>query len=208
MLKRRITIHLHGSLRKLWPDPIEVVAATAHEALELVTPQIPGFQPTATGYKRVVVGGCDTYEDLHNPLSSDDLHIYPQLNGGKNGGVTQILVGVALVGLAFVTAGASLAGLGAAVSATMAGGATFGAVMSTTLFMIGVSTVIGGLVTLIMPQPSLGNNATEAEASKYLGVPQSTTKIGTLIRVIYGKRRVGFHYLSFNQNARNYRPST
>lgn len=206
-MKRRISVHLHGSLRKIHPEPITIVAATAADAIELITKQLPGFQPTAAGYKHVRVEGHATLERLHDPLKVDELHIYPQMNGGKNGGFTQILIGIALVGLTIITAG-GFAGVAAAVAGSMAAGATFGMVLTATMFMMGVSTVIGGLITLMMPQPSLGGNASQQEASKYLGVPSSTTRIGTTVRVIYGLRRVGFHYLSFAQNSRNYAPAT
>ena len=200
-----INVHLHGSLRKLASGPIRVAAATAAEAIELITSQLPGFQPTAQGYKHIRVADYPTVEELHRPLKGEDLHIYPQMNGGKDQGFVQILIGAALIAATVVTAG-GFAGVAAAVSTTMAGTAGFGAMLTATVFMTGVSTVIGGLVSLIMPQPTM-NPGNAQEASKYLGVPSSTTKIGTTIRVIYGLRRVGFHYLAFNTNARNYTPS-
>lgn len=198
-----IEVHLHGSLRKIHPAPIRVAASTAAEAIELITSQLPGFQPTAQGYKHIRVEGYPSEAALRGPLQGDELHVYPQMNGGKNGGFTQILIGAALIAATVVTAG-GFAGVAAAVSTTMAGTAGFGAMLTATVFMTGVSAVIGGLTTLLMPQPTMGN---AQEASKYLGVPSSTTKIGTTIRVIYGLRRVGFHYLAFNTNARNYNPS-
>jgi predicted phage tail protein len=200
-MTKRIQVFLHGSLRKIHPEPIEISAGTAWQAIEMVTTQLPGFQPTAQGYKSIRVAGHPTVERLHDPLTDDELHIYPQISGGKNGGFVQVLVGVALIGITLITAGGA-AGVATAIAGSMQAGATFGMVMTATAFMMGVSTVIGGIVTLLMPQPSMGNNATAQEASKYLGVPQSTTAIGTTIRVIYGMRRVGFHYLSFVQNAK------
>lgn len=205
-MKRRLTIHLHGSLRKIHDEPISVYAETAAEALELVTCQLPGFQPTAQGYKHVRVEGYDTERALRDNLVSNELHIYPQMNGGKNQGFTQILIGVALIAATVVTAG-GFGAVAAAVGATMTGAGGFGAMLTATVFMTGVSTVIGGLTTLLMPQPTM-NPGNAQEASKYLGIPSSTTTIGTTIRVIYGLRRVGFHYLSFGTNARNYAPES
>lgn len=200
-----IEVHLHGSLRKIHPEPIRIFASTAAEALELITSQLPGFQPTAQGYKHVRVEGFSSEADLRQPLDQAELHIYPQMNGGKNQGFTQILIGAALIAATIVTAG-GFAGVAGAVGATMAGTAGFGAMLTATVFMTGVSMVMGGLVSLLMPQPSLSQSNSQ-EASKYLGTPSSTTKIGTTIRVIYGLRRVGFHFLSFNTNARNYSPA-
>jgi predicted phage tail protein len=208
-MKRLISIHLHGSLRKIHAETIKVWAESAFDAITLATTQLAGFKPTAAGYKRVRVAGFDKIEDFHNPITVDELHLYPQLNGGKNGGFTQILIGATLIAAAFVlaplTAGMSL---GLAFGAMAAGAGTLGTMVVTSLFMIGVSTAIGGLTQLIMPQPSLGGSDANQEASKYLGVPGSTTAIGTTIRVIYGFRRVGFQFLSFNTNARNYAPGS
>lgn len=203
-MKRRVTVHLHGSLRKIHAEPIPVSAASAREALELVTSQLPGFQPTAQGYKHIRLEGFSTVASLEDDLKVDEIHVYPQLNGGKNGGFTQILVAAAMIAVAFVVAGPG--GIAAAASAVAAGTATFGQLVIASLFMMGVSTAIGGLVNLLFPQPTM-NPGKDQDASKYLGVPSSTTKIGTTIRVIYGLRRVGFHYLSFNTNARNYNPT-
>lgn len=202
-MKRRVTVHLHGSLRKIHAEPITIAASTAREAVELITTQLPGFQPTAQGYQHVRLEGFPTLDSLDQDLTVDEIHIYPQFNGGKNGGFTQILVAAAMIAVAFVIAGPG--GMAAAVSATIAGTATFGQLVAATLFMMSISTAIGGLIQLLFPQPSM-NPGNDQEASKYLGVPSSTTKIGTTIRVIYGLRRVGFHYLSFNTNARNYNP--
>lgn len=200
-----IEVHLHGSLRKIHPEPIRIFASTAAEALELLTSQLPGFQPTAQGYKHVRVEGFSSEQALREPLDQAELHVYPQMNGGKNGGFTQILVGAVLIAATIVTAG-GFAGVAGAVGATMAGTAGFGAMLTATVFMTGVSMVMGGLVSLLMPQPSMSTSNSQ-EASKYLGSPSSTTKIGTTIRVIYGLRRVGFHFLSFQTNARNYSPA-
>lgn len=204
-MKRRVTIHLHGSLRKIHADPVPVYASSPAEALELVTCQLPGFQPTAQGYKHVRVEGFPSEAALRGDLLVDELHIYPQMNGGKNTGFTQILVGFAMIAATVITAG-GFAGVAAAMSATMAGTAGFGAMLTASVFMMGVSTVIGGLTSLLMPQPTMSPGNAQ-EASKYLGGGGSTTKIGTTIRVIYGLRRVNFHYLSFSTSSRNYRPT-
>lgn len=201
---RRVRVHLRGSLRSIHNGPIEVVVHTAAEAIAAVCGQLPGFKPDANGYKRIRVKDHPTEASLYEDLAVDDLHIFPQVNGGKNSGFTQILVAAVLIAAVFVTMGGA-AGLVAAGGALAAGTATFGQFLAVSLFMTGVSMAIGGLLAILMPAPSM-DGPKAVEGSKYLGTPRSTVAIGTTIRVIYGERRVGFHILAVNVNARNYAP--
>lgn len=83
MLRR---IHLHGSLKSIHPEPIEIRASTVAEALKAISRQLPGFGGNAiTGPLRVKVVGHETLESLLAPTDAQDIHIFPQLNGGKNG---------------------------------------------------------------------------------------------------------------------------
>lgn len=200
---KRVKVFLRGSLRKIHAEPIEVEVNTVAEAIEAVCGQLEGFKPDANGHKRVKIKDHPTEASLYEPISVDEIHIFPQLNGGKNGGWTQIIVSAVLITAAFFIAGP--AGMAAAGSAMAAGTATLAQFMAVSLFMVGISTGIGGLLTLLMPAPSM-DTAKQDEASKYLGTPKTTVAIGTTIRVIYGFRRVGFHIIAVNVNARNYAP--
>lgn len=181
-----VDVVLHGSLRKFHEGPIRVSAETAKEAIEAVTNQLPGFRPDPiNGRKRITVVDHDTLDKLVAPLKTNVLHIFPQFNGGKQGGFLQILIGAALIGLAFVTGGTSLA----------LGPLTFN--IGNTLFGIGAMMVLGGIMQFLAPTPKTDKE----NKSRYLGSPKNTTAIGTRIPIIYGEDRVGGQYLSFDISA-------
>lgn len=175
MLRR---IHLHGALKSIHPEPIEVNVATVAEAIELITGQLPGFQPNAIhGRREIQVAGFSTAKSLYAPTDVQDIHLFPPLAFGKNGGIFKMIVGVALVIV------------GVIVSAIPGFQAIGGALVS-----LGLSLVIGGLAQLLSPQPS----NTPEQRSKYLSNNQNTVQIGTPIPLLYGERRVAGQILSLN----------
>jgi predicted phage tail protein len=174
-------IFLHGSLRVIHPDPITVVADTVAEAIKAISVQLPGFRPNPlTGYKKIKIAGYDTAESLFIADKREEIHIFPQFCGGKQGGFIQIAIGALLVAASF------------AMTAT-----GFGAAFAPLLLKIGALLIIGGLLQL-MSAPARDKKDGAANKSYYLGTPKNTVEIGTRIPILYGRRRVGGHYLSFN----------
>jgi predicted phage tail protein len=171
-MRRRI--YLHGALKEIHEGPIEVVASTVAEAVKRVTMQLKGFRPTAKGgYRRIKVVGYDRLEDLFVE-GGEEIHLIPQLNGGKAGGFFQILLGAALIGVGLLT---SAAGFG---------------LLGSMMMKVGVLLLIGGILQLLqVPQANSPTNK-----SHYLGSPQNTVEIGTPIPILYGRRKVGGQILS------------
>lgn len=179
----RTKVHLHGLFSKFYDGPIEVVAKTAAEAVEAVARQVKGFRPdTITGRKRAVVVGFERVEDLFRPLTEDDrdIHLIPQLNGGKEGGFMQILLGGLFIAASFIP------GIGQS--------------LQMALLLNGAIMVLGGLIQLLMPQPEADTRTDNR--SRYLGAPGHTSRIGTRIPILYGKRKVFGHYLGFDIDAK------
>lgn len=174
MLRR---IHLHGSLKTLHPGPIEVYAASVAEALKAVTSQIPGFRGNAVeGPRRIKVMNYETVESLIVPSADEDLHVFPQLNGGKSGGFFQILIGAVLIAASFVPGLQAFAPI---------------------LLKIGIMMVIGGILQLFNT-PKRDNKDSVEKKSHYLGTPKNTVEIGTRIPILCGEDKIGGHYISFN----------
>lgn len=172
MLRR---IHLHGSLKQLHPGPIEVHAETPAEAIKAITRQIPGFRPNAVrGPWRVKLAGFETVESLIAPTDVQDLHLFPQLNGGKQGGFLQILLGAVLVAASF-----------------------FVPQFAPILLKLGAMMIIGGILQLFSA-PKRDDKDKEEKKSHYLGAPRNTVEIGTRIPILLGEGRIGGHYLSFD----------
>ncbi|CCV12924.1 tail assembly protein [Mesorhizobium sp. STM 4661] len=178
-------VYLHGGLAAFHDGPIEIMANTIAEVVESITRQLPGFAPHPTrGRQRIKVVGCETVESLFTNLGNQaEIHIVHQLNGGKSGGLGQILIGAALIGLGIFTFGAT----------------TFWGSM---LLKVGALSLLGGLSQLLAPTPE---NDTAKDQSRYLGSPKNTVAIGTRIPILYGEDRVYGQFLSFDINAREFR---
>ncbi len=178
---------LHGYLAHFHDGPITMSGETVAEIVEGVTRQLPGFAPhPIKGRHRIKVVGFETRESLYTPLETDveEIHIVPQLSGGKSGGLLQILLGVALIGVGFF--------LGA------------GTMLGSMLMKVGALALLGGLSQLLAPQPE-DDKSTQTK-SQYLGAPKNTVAIGTRIPILYGEFRVYGQFLSFDINAIEYKP--
>lgn len=180
-MRRRI--HLHGAFKSFHTGPIEIVAETVWEAIEAMTHQVLGFQPDPmTGRKRLKVIGYETIEKLKALGDKTiDIHVMPAMTFGKDGGLIQTVVGVALI----------VAGL------FMPPGSPW----QMAFISAGLSMTIGGVMQILSPQPQLGSSNDSEVRSKYLGGITNTVKIGTPIALLYGKCLVGGHIMSLNIDA-------
>lgn len=181
-------IYLHGYLAEFHDGPITMVGDTVAELIEGVTRQVKGFQPDPVrGRHRIKVAGFDTEESLHTHLGPEieEIHITPQMSGGKKGGLLQILLGAVLIGVGML--------IGA------------GTMIGSMMMKVGALALLGGLSALLAPQPEADKS--EQNRSAYLGAPKNTVKIGTRIPILYGEHLVFGHFLSFDINAIEYKPS-
>lgn len=204
MSRKRII--LHGYLKGLWSGPAEFEAETAAEAIYAFTRQTKAFN-IKPGQSRhcVRVVGFDDVSLLFHPTDVEEIHLVPDFSGGGGGGggFFKIGIGILLIaaamfipglqGLVLLEAGALGAGSAAITGATVA-------------FSMGLSLVLGGLMEIMSPAPKreVGNISAEAQAaaSRYLGAPKNTTRIGTRIGILYGRGQVYGHFLSFDINAK------
>lgn len=173
-------MYLHGPYAKFHDGPIEVFAETVAEAVKMVTSLVKGFAPSPrSGRKRIQVAGCNTLESLvERGGGPEEIHIFPQFNGGKRGGFVQILIGAVLIAASFL----------------LPGSLSF---LAPILLNIGISLVLGGILQLLSaPQRDRDN-----QKSRYLGTPPNTVEIGTRIPILYGEDLVGGHFLSVNISA-------
>lgn len=178
-------VYLHGSLATDTIKFVDVVANTIAEAVELVSRQIKTFKPDPlSGPRRVMVDGVEKKADLYNKFDGKEIHLAPALTFGKERGATQIIVGSILIVVGLVVA-------------------PFSPEWGAAITMYGIGMVVGGLIQMFSPQPKL--DGSDDKRSRYLGPAQNTVRIGTTIPLLYGRRRVGGHYLSVNVNAKSFR---
>lgn len=193
----KVKIVLHGYLKKLIPEGLFMTGYSAGEIVNGFFRQFPHLGPSPGKNRMAVqVQGFETKESLFAALTPDvkELHICPMLAGGK-GGFGQIILGIVIIGTAFMTGGASL----------VAGNLVFSSTLAGMFFNLGVSLVLGGLLGMLSPSPKLtqSDSTRDPAASQYLGATQNTVKIGTRIPLLWGKFRCYGHYLSFDVDAKD-----
>lgn len=164
------------------------------------------------GYQ-VLQGNQDFgYEEMLLPFGEKDLVIVPVLTGSGEG-VGQILAGIGLIALAFVTAGATIGLLGLAAPIAI----------SPILGGIGLALAVGGIAQAISPQPAVptlggfgsgfaggstrmgSRNRTNGPENVTSGIDgqqsyaytgaANTVGVGATVPLAYGKVLVGSHLL-------------
>ena len=127
---------------------------------------------------KVLVGDYEVGEDeLGHPIGQSDLHIVPVI-AGAGGTTRKILGGVALVGLAFATGGASLAG-----------GALTGSFLGTTAVNVGIGLALTGVSEMLAPTPKTPDFSSEQDprlSFQFSGI-QNTSRAGTPVPIVYGE---------------------
>ena len=141
-------------------------------------------------------------EGLVLPWSEREVFSIAPVIVGAGRGVGMILAGIALIGLAIVTGGSSLAltvGGFKALAATGAAAATATATFAAAVGNIGLFLLVGGVAQLISPTPSLGFNtgkeAARLESFSFSGIV-NTSKQGMAVQICYGRAFVGSAVIS------------
>jgi predicted phage tail protein len=206
-------VKVYGPLRKyLGQCRFEFVADTPAQAMKALCVNFPGLAQwlldrEAEGMAFRVTRGRDKItneapEGLVLPWSEREVFSIAPVIVGAGRGVGMILAGVALVGLAVVTGGSSLAltvGGFKALAATGAAAATATATFAAAVGNIGLFLLVGGVAQLISPTPSLGFNtgkeAARLESFSFSGIV-NTSKQGMAVPICYGRAFVGSAVIS------------
>ena len=185
------TIRIYGRLAKfLKRRKFEAEVSSAAEAVRFLVTNFPQLERhMADQHYRVSVGSYDlSAEELHDPAGHQEIKIMPVLAGA--GAVGRILLGVALIGLSFVSFGAGAwAGIGGwgATAAWTAGG-------SMAAFGLGAALVLGGVAQLLTPVPKMptgiDSNQDPRKSYSFSGI-QNTSRQGLPVPIVYGETLVG-----------------
>jgi predicted phage tail protein len=155
------------------------------EALRALASQIDAFKRKLNGKQYpVAIVGFDSTESLLAETDVEEIHIVPAFQGGKSPFVA-IGIGALLIGASIVFAPA------------------LGVMVAGALFSTGVALALGGVMQMLSPAPVTDSPTRSNKDSKYLGAPGNTVAIGTRIPIIYGRQKVGGHYLSFDIQAKD-----
>jgi predicted phage tail protein len=196
------TVHLHGALRKRYGKSFELDVASAQEAAQALGYMVPGFQrDIVDGTFRVIVGPKKTGYHLGpeevrlNLGKAETIHVVPVVRGSKRSGVGKIILGIALIGLAFVP-GVNMVVAGVATSAATAMGATATAASlfgSTLLFKAGAMLALGGVAQALAGTPKMnyGSIDRDRQQSFIFNGPVNTSAQGGVVPVVIGRMMVG-----------------
>ena len=185
--RRCVKVKLLGELGRKFGRSYEFMALNPKEIISALSNQLDGFKEYLANahtngifFKLVTTTpeGIDYNECM---MSCDDLVIAPVITGaGGSGGSTlgKILVGVALIGLAFVP------GIGTAIIAntTATGMITGGSI----LFSLGAALVLGGIADLLTPTPKKPKD-NETKSSYLFDRAAELTTQGMPIPLLYGE---------------------
>ncbi|AQL36862.1 tail assembly protein [Pseudomonas syringae] len=177
------TIVLYGVLRKHFGREYRIDVHSVRDAVNALCAMKPGFEKfLRSGEERGLVfsvfcGKRNAGEAEFDMQGSDntDIRIVPLIQGSKQAGLFQVVLGVALVVGGLVSGGTSTAlGLG--------------------LLGAGAATGLGGVVQMLSPTTtaSVGSNNDDGNNPSYgFGGAVTTVAQGNPYPVLYGEREIG-----------------
>lgn len=185
-----VEVKLLGELGRLFGRSYQFAANSPKEVISALSNQLAGFKDYLSKAHengiafRLIDDDAEgmQYENVLMPCKR--LIIAPVVTG--SGAVGRILVGVALVALAFVSFGGTVAG--GAAFAGFAAGQGF-ALGSGILFSIGLGLVTTGVASLLTPAVKLDNFASESDRkdSFLFDRAAEATSQGTPVPILYGR---------------------
>jgi len=190
------TLTLGGALAKKFGKTHRYHVADLREMLRAMCATVPGFKKYVSnahlnGVRFAFYSGGSNIglEEFDMSRGAAEYRMTPVIEGSKSAGVLQIVIGAVALVAAFFTAGASLAAWGAAMGASTATGLAV-----TALTSVGISMMLGGVVSLLTPQPSynIGSaSSTDNQPNYAFGAPVNTVAMGYPVPILYGEREIG-----------------
>lgn len=208
-------VKVYGALRKrLGQCRFEFDVTTPAQAIKALCVNFPGLdkwlidsEQDGVSY-RVAVSKEKATEGnvapLLMPFGTTEVFSITPVIAGAGGGFGRTLFGAALIGLSFVSFGATglfAGGTGLGTSATGLIGASgiyaAGAYGSAALGLIGASLVLSGVAQMISPQPDFGSFDESAQLeSFFFSNVVNTSKQGLPVPIAYGRVVVGSAVIS------------
>ena len=181
-------IKLYGELAKfVGHKEFEVKADTLAHAVSFLINNFEGVEKyMSPKHYQVKVGNYTVDEsELSHPIGQEDIHFIPVITGAGRG-IGKVLLGAALIGLVFVTGGASF---------SMTSGLTFqnsvlgGAFLNKAITYVGAYLVLSGVSEMLfpMPKPPKFESEEDPRLSFSFGGTQQTGRAGTPVPLVYGE---------------------
>ena len=179
------TVKLYGELAEfVGHKELDAVITSTADAIRFLVSNFPKLEAhMADRYYQVLVDDYDIgEEDIHNPIGQSDISIVPVIAGAGGGG-GRTLLGLALIGVAFMLpvavplAPLKFGGLGGFVGAN-----SFIANIGLGLTLMGVNEMLFPL-----PKPQEFNNEQDPRISFSFSGVQNTSRAGTSHPIVYGE---------------------
>ena len=175
------TVRLYGELAEfVRHKELDAVITSTADAIRFLVSNFPGLEAhMADRYYQELVDDYEIgEEDIHNPIGQSDISIVPVITGA-GGGVGKTLLGVALIGGAFLTGGATF---------SFATGLT-GTFLGTTAVNLGLGLTLMGVSEMLfpLPKPQEFNNEQDPRISFSFSGVQNTSRAGTSHPICYGE---------------------
>jgi predicted phage tail protein len=186
-----VTVILLGELGRRFGRRHSLAIASAAEAIRALTANFPAFERelVASGERGVgyrVLAGRDALalDRLHEPTGTQHITIAPVLTGAGGDGLGQILLGAALLAVAWWN--------------PMGWAATGTFLSQSTLYSVGTAMMLGGVAQMIAPTPKASepSERPENQPSYSFNGAVNTTAQGHPVPVGYGRLIVGSAVIS------------
>ena len=181
-------IKLYGELAKfVGHEEFEVKADTLRHAVSFLINNFEGIEKYMNPkHYQVKIGNYAIDEsELSYPIGQEDIHFIPVITGAGRGGLGKILLGAALIGLAFVVPG------GLALSSGISTGFGFAnaGFLAKSLVYVGASLALQGVSELLfpLPKPPKFESEEDPRLSFSFGGTQQTGRAGTPVPLVYGE---------------------
>ena len=180
-------IKLYGELAKfVGHKEFEVKADTLAHAVSFLINNFEGIEKyMSPKHYQVKVGNYAVVEsELSHPIGKEDIHFVPVITGAGRG-FGKILLGAALIGLAFfVPQGLALSkGISTGFGFANAG------ILAKSMVYVGASLVLSGVSELLfpLPKPQSFESEEDPRLSFSFGGTQQTGRAGTPVPLVYGE---------------------
>ena len=183
-------IKLYGELAKfLGQKTFEAEVHSAAQAIRFLVVNFPQLEShMADRYYKVLINDWQLEEkELHYPNGQEDIKIIPVVGGEGGKGLRMVIIGAALIGLAFVAGPAGFMTAGAAGGTKV----TAGAVIAKSTVFVGANLVLMGVATMLTPVPEVLEREQDPRLSFNFSGIQNTSRAGVAVPVIYGEVLTG-----------------
>ena len=187
-------IKLYGELAEfVGHKEFEVKADTLASAVSFLVNNFEGIDKFMNPkYYQVKVGNYAIDEsEIYHPIGKEDIHFIPVITGAGRG-FGRVLLGAALIGLAFIP----FAGSGTGLGMLFGKGPVFGihklgqvGMLSKALAGVGGALLLSGVSEMLFPLPKFDDFDSEGDprlSFSFNGI-QQTNRAGTPVPIVYGE---------------------